>query len=125
MLRKTQAIDYENRENLNSPLLEKKKSCKFFLSYKLEFSDTFYTIIINVFKGEHELETILINYSLDEKMIDYKIIAYDEIAESQSRKFSKIDKMGCIAHWHFESKQLINILPLSYPFRSLHIIGTC
>ena len=28
MLRKTQAIDYENRENLNSPLLEKKKSCK-------------------------------------------------------------------------------------------------
>jgi hypothetical protein len=28
MLRKTQAIDYENSENLNSPLLEKKKSCK-------------------------------------------------------------------------------------------------
>ena len=26
MLRKTQAIDYENSENLNSPLLEKKKS---------------------------------------------------------------------------------------------------
>ena len=64
----------------------KNQSCKFFLSYKLEFSDTFYTIIINVFKGEHELETILINYSLDEKMIDYKIIAYDEIAESISKK---------------------------------------
>lgn len=27
MLRKTQAIDYENSENLNSPLLDK-KSCK-------------------------------------------------------------------------------------------------
>ena len=28
MLRKTQAIDYENSENLNSPLLKKKKSFK-------------------------------------------------------------------------------------------------
>jgi len=29
MLRKTQAIDCENNENLNSPLLEKKRCCKF------------------------------------------------------------------------------------------------
>jgi hypothetical protein len=28
MLRKTQAIDSENSENLNNPFLEKKRSCK-------------------------------------------------------------------------------------------------
>lgn len=28
MLRKSQAIDSENSENLNSPFLEKKRSCK-------------------------------------------------------------------------------------------------
>lgn len=67
---------------------------QFYAAYKLELSKNFYTIVITVFKGEHELETILINYSLDEKLIAYKIIAYDEIAESQSRKFSKIDKIN-------------------------------
>ena len=29
MLRKSQASDFENSENLNSPLLQKKRCCKF------------------------------------------------------------------------------------------------
>lgn len=62
-------------------------------SYKINLSKEFYTIVINVFKGEHELETVLINYdSSNENLIDFKIIAYDEIAESISKKKSKIEK---------------------------------
>jgi hypothetical protein len=67
-------------------------SYKFLPSYRLELSDDFYTIIITVFKGDHELETILINYNLDEKLTAHNIIAYDEIAEGWSRKHSKIEK---------------------------------
>ena len=39
MLRKTQAIDYENRENLNSPLLEKKNLVKLNILFYLSPMD--------------------------------------------------------------------------------------
>jgi hypothetical protein len=61
-------------------------------AYKLEFSKRFYSIVINAFKGEHELETILINYNDYEDIIDYKTIAYDEIAESISQTTATIEK---------------------------------
>ncbi|MEZ4838005.1 hypothetical protein [Flavobacterium sp.] len=61
-------------------------------AYKLEFSKRFYSIVINAFKGEHELEIILINYNDSEDIIDYKVIAYDEIAESISQKTATIEK---------------------------------
>lgn len=43
-------------------------------------------------KGEHELETILVNFNDFEDIIDYKVIAYDEIAESISQKTATIEK---------------------------------
>jgi len=69
---------------------------KFIPSYKLNISKEFITIIIIVHKGEHELETILINYDLKGKLIDYKIIAYDEIAESMFQKISQINNTKLI-----------------------------
>lgn len=74
------------------PEIEKENSpFKIYPSYKLELSDQYYTLIINIYKGEHELETLLVNYSKDEKIINYKVISYDEIAEGWSRKHSKIN----------------------------------
>ena len=61
-------------------------------AYKVEFSKRFYSIVINAFKGEHELETVLINYNDYEDIIDYKIIAYDENAESISQTTATIEK---------------------------------
>ena len=61
-------------------------------AYKLELSKRFYSIVINAFKGEHELETFLINYNDYEDIIDYKTIAYDEIAESISQTTATIEK---------------------------------
>lgn len=69
-----------------------KETYKFQLAYKVEFSKRFYSILINAFKGEHELETILINYNDYEDIIDYKTIAYDEIAESISQTTATIEK---------------------------------
>lgn len=65
---------------------------KVFLAYKLDLSHLFYTIVINVYKGEHELETVLANYNRkNESLISFKTIAYDEIAEGWSRKLSKVN----------------------------------
>lgn len=69
-----------------------KETYKFKAAYKVEFSKRFYSIVTNVFKGEHELETVLINYDDYEDIIGYKTIAYDEIAESISQKTATIEK---------------------------------
>ena len=61
-------------------------------AYKIEFSKNFYSIVVHVLKGDHELETILINYNDFEDIIDYKTIAYDEIAESISQTTATIEK---------------------------------
>lgn len=61
-------------------------------SYKLEFSKDFYSLVIVNYKGDHEMESTLINYSLNGKLINYKTISYDEIAEGWARIESKIDK---------------------------------
>jgi len=75
---------------------------KFLPAYKLDLSDEYYTIVLNAFKGEHELESILIIYDSDHKLSQYYnqegkltnnslVIAYDEMAEGQSRKHGKIE----------------------------------
>ena len=85
------------------PNLEKEGyGYKFLPSYKLELSDAYYTIVLNVFKGEHELESILINYESNYKLSQYYneegkltsnslVLAYDEIAEGWSKKHGKIE----------------------------------
>lgn len=69
-----------------------KDSYKFQTAYKVELSKHFYSIVINAFKGDHELETVLINYNDDEEIIDYKTIANDENAESISQKTATLEK---------------------------------
>lgn len=61
-------------------------------SYKIEFSEKFHSIVLTTFKGDHEMESALINYDLDGKLIDFKVISYDEIAEGWSQIVSKIEK---------------------------------
>ncbi len=50
-------------------------------SYRLKLSKTYHTIVLIVFKGEHELESVLINYDLKGNIIGHRLISYDEIAE--------------------------------------------
>jgi len=65
---------------------------KIFPSYRLNLSEDFKTIVITTFKGDHEMESTLINYETDGKIIDFKNISYDEIAEGWSRIESEISK---------------------------------
>ncbi|MDH7447579.1 hypothetical protein [Aquimarina sp. 2201CG14-23] len=61
-------------------------------SYRLAFSQKFHTVVITVLKGDHEMESVLVNYNMNGDIIDSKVIAYDEIAEGQSRIESKIEQ---------------------------------
>ncbi|WP_298545020.1 hypothetical protein [uncultured Aquimarina sp.] len=61
-------------------------------SYRLAFSQKFHTAVVIVLKGDNEMESVLVNYNLNGDIIDSKVIAYDEIAEGQSRIESKIEE---------------------------------
>ncbi|MEZ4859020.1 MAG: hypothetical protein R2781_09440 [Flavobacteriaceae bacterium] len=61
-------------------------------AYKIDFSNDFHTVVFTLFKGEHELESLLITYDLNGNIIDYIVIAYDEIAEGWSKKVATITK---------------------------------
>ncbi|MEN7547578.1 hypothetical protein AAG747_06655 [Rapidithrix thailandica] len=62
------------------------------LSYRLDLSVEYTTLVVIVFKGDHEMESQLINYDTQEQLIDHLTISYDEIAEGWSRKESLVGK---------------------------------
>ena len=49
---------------------------KIFPSYKIDLSKKFHSIVISILKSNSEIESILINYSLNGEIIDYKVISY-------------------------------------------------
>ena len=67
------------------------KEAKFFIKHRISLSEK-YNSIVAVCASENEMYTMLINYNNQLKVIDFKEIAYDEIAESCQRKISKISK---------------------------------
>lgn len=59
--------------------------------YRIALSKDFYTAVLTVKIGDHEMETKFVNYDLNGNIIDYKLIAYDEIAEGFFKTESKIE----------------------------------
>ncbi|MEO9894681.1 hypothetical protein [Aurantibacter sp.] len=74
-------------------------------SYKIPLSENFYSIVVTIKKGDHEMESILINYSLKGDIIDSQVIAYDEIAEGMSRIKSRISDHNIIVNRIFWSEK--------------------
>ena len=61
-------------------------------NYRIALSDQFYTVVVTVLQGDNEMVTTLINYDLDGNIIAHELLAYDEIAEGQSKTESTIEK---------------------------------
>ncbi len=78
-------------ELLNLRVLDEGPGTRFSVGGKINLSDTFQTYIINFLPNEHELFTALVNYDPDFLMIDFQIVAYDDIAEGFSRVYSNIN----------------------------------
>ena len=77
-------------------------------NYKMELSKKFHSVVVAIYKGDHEMESILINYDLKGNIIDSKVISYDEIAEGWSRIHSKIkhNSIIIIDEFYGEPKQI-------------------
>lgn len=88
-------IEYESTNKDGKPpytYYSTKNDFKVASSYKLNISDKFKTIVLATFKGEHEIESSIINYDLEGSLIDFKVISYDEIAEGAFRIETKIEQ---------------------------------
>ena len=95
-------IEAEDFKNISSeafgiPIIYKNWNSKEFnfrviSGYRIELSKDFYTAVLTVKIGDHEMETKLVNYDLNGNIIDYKLIAYDEIADGFFKTESEIAK---------------------------------
>ena len=71
---------------------KKEYNFKAIASYKIDLFSNFYSVVVTVLKGDYEMESVLINYDLKGKIIDYKVVSFDEVAESIYRIESKIEQ---------------------------------
>ncbi len=71
-------------------------SYKAIASYKIRFSEDFYSIVVTVIKKDTKMESILINYTLDGDYIASILVAYDELDENTTRTQSKITQSSII-----------------------------
>ena len=67
---------------------------RFMPGYSLHLSKEYKTMVLVVY-GDTEMESVLINYNQNNKIIDSRIISYDENAEGWTRQTSEI-KNNCI-----------------------------
>tara|TARA_B100001765_G_C19508998_1_gene345747 strand:+ start:5548 stop:6903 length:1356 start_codon:yes stop_codon:yes gene_type:complete len=82
-------------------------------AYRIRLSDSFHTVVITCKKGDAEIESRLINYTLEGKPIDHEVVAYDEIAEGWSQVVSKISKKNITVNRIFWS-ELKQVTQISY-----------
>lgn len=61
-------------------------------TYSLPLHEDFFSVIITIEKGDNEMESILVNYTIDGEIIDHVVVSYDEIAEGWSKRVSKISQ---------------------------------
>ncbi|MFX0558081.1 hypothetical protein ACOCEA_14870 [Maribacter sp. CXY002] len=60
--------------------------------YRLPLSDRYISLAITILKSEVEMETLLVNYDANGKVIAHEKVAYDEIAEGMSQVVSRISE---------------------------------
>jgi len=55
------------------------------ISYKVNLSQNFYTVVVTYWVGKYEMESTLINYDMQGNVIDHQLVAYDETGKGQTR----------------------------------------
>ena len=110
-----------NVEALRLPLVftnwfKKGYDYKVISGYRLVLSESFYSVVVTTEKGNHEMKSTLINYDFEGNIIDYKGVAYDEIAESLVRTQSKIEKNKITIYtieWTEEKKENTTVFQIN------------
>ncbi len=88
----TPILTKEQSKLLKLEKIEPDKNVTFRINYRLNISPNFKSIVVSYFPNEQELFTVLINYTNSFDIVDFKTIAYDEIAEGFIKTKSYISK---------------------------------
>jgi hypothetical protein len=59
-------------------------------SYSVILKDDYNSLVLTTFKGENEMESVLVNYDYKGHILDHIVVSYDEIAEGLSRTHAEI-----------------------------------
>ncbi|MFJ1473703.1 hypothetical protein ACILE9_05505 [Capnocytophaga cynodegmi] len=78
--------------------------------YSVPFSDDFTSVVVAFQQGEHQFSTILFNLDKNNQIIDYLLIAYDEIAESAVFTESVLNKDSIVVRKEFYE----NVITFTY-----------
>ncbi|MFJ1442335.1 hypothetical protein ACILFQ_10580 [Capnocytophaga canimorsus] len=78
--------------------------------YSVPFSDDFTSVAVAFQQGEHQFSTILFNLDKNNQIIDYLLIAYDEIAESAVFTESLLNKNSIVVRKEFYE----NVITFTY-----------
>ncbi|WGU68824.1 hypothetical protein QIU18_11165 [Capnocytophaga canimorsus] len=78
--------------------------------YSVPFSDDFTSVAVAFQQGEHQFSTILFNLDKNNQIIDYLLIAYDEIAESAVFTESVLNKDSIVVRKEFYE----NVITFTY-----------
>ena len=62
------------------------------MSYKVNLSQNFYTVVVTYWVGKYEMESTLINYDMLGNVIDHQLVAYDETGKGQTTTTSRISE---------------------------------
>ena len=83
------------------------------LENKINLSNNFYSIIARSIPNENEIHSILLNFTKNLELIEAKLIAYDEVAESCFKIEAIIDYQN-IHIYHFDNCYQNKLDTLSY-----------
>ncbi len=85
-------------ETLYPDLYEKEAGYRAMASYKVAISPNFHSVVVTYKLGEYKMETNLINYDADGNILDYELIAFDEIAGDRVRIRSRLSDNAITSH---------------------------
>lgn len=84
------ALTKDQSKLLKLEKLEPNMDVTFRINYRLNFSPNFKSLVLSYYPNEQALTTVLINFTNSYEIIDFKVIAFDEIAESWIKTVSRI-----------------------------------
>lgn len=85
-----QELRFINIEQIYPNYFQEGNNYKTAPSYAIILSDEYNSLALTTFKGENEIETVLVNYDYKGDVLDHIVVSYDEIAEGLSRTYSEI-----------------------------------
>jgi len=115
----TDKVDYQkiNTEALKLAKVYKnweelKSNFRIIDAYRLKLSKDFYSVVITALQSNEEIESRLINYDLEGKVIASEMVAYDAKVQNWTSTKSKIEANRITSNYQFNVNKEISIIKI-------------